>query len=371
MNSLANLLFLYTILFWYRDFLVGLDNMGKGDWRGISRNYVQTRSPTQVASHAQKYYKRQSQKGMKKRKSIHDSSQIQQLSAKPNSNQLHQQGQQFIQQVHPSASVSQHIDKSQCMEIQQQDNQAVPDSQLGDHALSLELQQQRSQDAEHGQWRGQHQQQSDDLIESDTDPEHCGMLQQHQQIDGFALDFQHDCRIQPQEEHLIHHDHLIQTMYDRPKQTSEINGSQCAQKGQMIQQNPNRHDHLRVIEINQGQDAQEGPLIQQTPNMGDQRIAPMPLLEVTQGLSAQERPMMKQNIIRDDQQPIPNTSSTEASQGQVVREEQRAPQNLNGNDQPRPGINTEVNQGQGLEESEDLVFDNGTNMSTWNGCYRV
>lgn len=32
--------------------------MGKGDWRGISRNFVTTRTPTQVASHAQKYFLR-------------------------------------------------------------------------------------------------------------------------------------------------------------------------------------------------------------------------------------------------------------------------------------------------------------------------
>ncbi|KAI9087663.1 hypothetical protein K1719_030533 [Acacia pycnantha] len=34
-------------------FLLGLQKVGKGDWRGISRNYVKTRTPTQVASHAQ------------------------------------------------------------------------------------------------------------------------------------------------------------------------------------------------------------------------------------------------------------------------------------------------------------------------------
>ncbi|KAI3930251.1 hypothetical protein MKW92_023927 [Papaver armeniacum] len=35
-------------------FLLGLQKVGKGDWRGISRNFVKTRTPTQVASHAQK-----------------------------------------------------------------------------------------------------------------------------------------------------------------------------------------------------------------------------------------------------------------------------------------------------------------------------
>lgn len=39
-------------------FLVGLQRLGRGDWRGISRNFVKTRTPTQVASHAQKYFLR-------------------------------------------------------------------------------------------------------------------------------------------------------------------------------------------------------------------------------------------------------------------------------------------------------------------------
>ncbi|MFS7940571.1 putative transcription factor MYB-HB-like family [Helianthus anomalus] len=29
-------------------FLLGLQKVGKGDWRGISRNFVKTRTPTQV-----------------------------------------------------------------------------------------------------------------------------------------------------------------------------------------------------------------------------------------------------------------------------------------------------------------------------------
>ncbi|KAL3513248.1 hypothetical protein ACH5RR_025965 [Cinchona calisaya] len=39
-------------------FLKGLEKIGKGDWKGISRNFVKTRTSTQVASHAQKYYSR-------------------------------------------------------------------------------------------------------------------------------------------------------------------------------------------------------------------------------------------------------------------------------------------------------------------------
>lgn len=32
----------------HRLFLLGLQNLGKGDWRGISRHFVKTRTPTQV-----------------------------------------------------------------------------------------------------------------------------------------------------------------------------------------------------------------------------------------------------------------------------------------------------------------------------------
>ncbi|WCJ42658.1 Homeodomain-like superfamily protein [Euphorbia peplus] len=50
-------------------FLIGLEKLGKGDWRGISRNFVTTRTPTQVASHAQKYFLRLSSLHKKKRRS--------------------------------------------------------------------------------------------------------------------------------------------------------------------------------------------------------------------------------------------------------------------------------------------------------------
>ena len=40
----------------------------QGDWRGISRNYVHSRTPTQVASHAQKYFIRQSNVTKRKRR---------------------------------------------------------------------------------------------------------------------------------------------------------------------------------------------------------------------------------------------------------------------------------------------------------------
>ncbi|XP_072983713.1 transcription factor DIVARICATA-like [Typha latifolia] len=54
-------------------FLMGLDKYGKGDWRSISRHFVKTRTPTQVASHAQKYFIRLNSGGKdKRRSSIHD-----------------------------------------------------------------------------------------------------------------------------------------------------------------------------------------------------------------------------------------------------------------------------------------------------------
>ncbi|WJX87888.1 hypothetical protein P8452_70030 [Trifolium repens] len=59
----------------HRLFLQGLENHGWGDWRSISRHCVVTRTPTQVASHAQKYKIRQNSKEKKKerkRSSIHD-----------------------------------------------------------------------------------------------------------------------------------------------------------------------------------------------------------------------------------------------------------------------------------------------------------
>ncbi|KAJ0970684.1 hypothetical protein J5N97_018643 [Dioscorea zingiberensis] len=53
----------------HRTFLAGLEKLGKGDWRGISKNFVTTRTPTQVASHAQKYFLRQNNPNKKKRRS--------------------------------------------------------------------------------------------------------------------------------------------------------------------------------------------------------------------------------------------------------------------------------------------------------------
>ncbi|BDA41135.1 Transcription factor MYBS1 [Coccomyxa sp. Obi] len=58
----------------HRLFLMGLAKFGKGDWRSISRSFVMSRTPTQVASHAQKYFIRLNSmnKKDKRRSSIHD-----------------------------------------------------------------------------------------------------------------------------------------------------------------------------------------------------------------------------------------------------------------------------------------------------------
>jgi SHAQKYF class myb-like DNA-binding protein len=53
----------------HKKFLLGLNKLGKGDWRGISRKYVVSRTPTQVASHAQKYFNRQTNVHRRKRRS--------------------------------------------------------------------------------------------------------------------------------------------------------------------------------------------------------------------------------------------------------------------------------------------------------------
>ena len=53
----------------HKKFLLGLNKLGKGAWRGISRNYVISRTPTQVASHAQKYFNRQTNVHRRKRRS--------------------------------------------------------------------------------------------------------------------------------------------------------------------------------------------------------------------------------------------------------------------------------------------------------------
>lgn len=49
--------------------VLGLQKVWKGDWRGISRNFVKTHTPTQVASHAQKYFLRKNNLNRRRRRS--------------------------------------------------------------------------------------------------------------------------------------------------------------------------------------------------------------------------------------------------------------------------------------------------------------
>ncbi|XP_060170040.1 transcription factor SRM1-like [Lycium barbarum] len=57
----------------HRLFVQGLDKHGKGDWRNISRNCVRSRTLTQVASHARKFFSRLNDNSKaKRRRSIHD-----------------------------------------------------------------------------------------------------------------------------------------------------------------------------------------------------------------------------------------------------------------------------------------------------------
>ena len=60
----------------HHSFLLGLEHFGKGEWRSISRHFVISRTPSQVASHAQKYFKRQgatrNSAPNRRRRSIHD-----------------------------------------------------------------------------------------------------------------------------------------------------------------------------------------------------------------------------------------------------------------------------------------------------------
>ncbi|XP_057475338.1 probable transcription factor At5g61620 [Actinidia eriantha] len=53
----------------HRSFLAGLEKLGKGDWRGIAKKFVPSRTPTQVASHAQKYFIRLASTDKKKHRS--------------------------------------------------------------------------------------------------------------------------------------------------------------------------------------------------------------------------------------------------------------------------------------------------------------
>lgn len=42
----------------HQSFLAGMEKLGKGDWKGIAKSFVTTKTPAQIASHAQKYFLR-------------------------------------------------------------------------------------------------------------------------------------------------------------------------------------------------------------------------------------------------------------------------------------------------------------------------
>ncbi|KAI5430265.1 hypothetical protein KIW84_034735 [Lathyrus oleraceus] len=56
----------------HKAFLVGLQTAGRGKWKDISRNYVKTKTSTQVASHAQKFFLRRRSLDKTKRQSVFD-----------------------------------------------------------------------------------------------------------------------------------------------------------------------------------------------------------------------------------------------------------------------------------------------------------
>ena len=66
------LLFFETGVPWSEEehklFLLGLEKVGKGNWKGISQNFVKSRTSTQVASHAQKYFLRRSNLNRRRRR---------------------------------------------------------------------------------------------------------------------------------------------------------------------------------------------------------------------------------------------------------------------------------------------------------------
>ncbi|EMS45917.1 Myb-like protein J [Triticum urartu] len=63
-------------IYWTKEehwnFLHGLSVYGRGKWKEISKDFVSTKTPVQVSSHAHKYFKRLQRKNLRRRYSIND-----------------------------------------------------------------------------------------------------------------------------------------------------------------------------------------------------------------------------------------------------------------------------------------------------------
>ncbi|RLN11744.1 myb-like protein H [Panicum miliaceum] len=66
----------HVVRFWtkeeHRKFLKGLDAYGRGSWKNISRHFLPNKTPVQICSHAQKYFRRLQNPSKKQRYSIND-----------------------------------------------------------------------------------------------------------------------------------------------------------------------------------------------------------------------------------------------------------------------------------------------------------
>ncbi|KAK7258060.1 hypothetical protein RIF29_32468 [Crotalaria pallida] len=110
----------------HRLFVEGLAKYGRGDWISISKYLLPSRTPSQIASHAQKYFIRQDTcAARKKRRSIHDAS------TSGHAAVLHGADSQNCTQQQQQTSTSDHAVKENCTQQQQQ-------TSTSDHAAVLD-----------------------------------------------------------------------------------------------------------------------------------------------------------------------------------------------------------------------------------------